>query len=236
MMREKILRPTCSLLCIAVVLAAGFGYGAMGQTKGPAPRSSAESYPAHAQQDVAAIGAARLTRVQVRKAFVSDMDCCLAVEVAVYPQKDHQVEISFDDFTLRVAGTNIAVKPSDARVLAALLPDKTKSDKDVVISQTSHVGYEPGTNDPRTGTRRSGVYSGSGVGVGVGLGGGSQVSNQQERALMQAELTEKGLPEGKTAAPVAGYIYFSLPPQKDKKTAYQLEYTLNGNKLVLLLP
>ncbi len=50
---------------------------------------------------------------------------------------------------------------------------------------------------------------------------------------MELELGEKGLPQGNTAAPVAGYLYFSLPKKKNVK--YQLEYNLNGNKVVLPL-
>ena len=236
-MNEKTLRRRFVLSGLVVVLAAGLGHGAMCQTKGPAPRSSAENYPAHAQQDEATIGAALLTRDQVRKAFVSDMGRCLVVEVAVYPQKNNRVEISLDDFTLRVAGSNIAAKPSDARDLSATLPDKPKADHDVVISQTNRAGYESPSTDPRTGERRpGGVYSGTSAGVGVGLGGSQPSSKDHERIGMLTELTAKALPEGKTAAPVSGYIYFSLPSQKDKKTAYQLEYTLNGNKMVLALP
>jgi hypothetical protein len=48
---------------------------------------------------------------------------------------------------------------------------------------------------------------------------------------METELSEKGLPEGTAAAPVAGYLYFDLP--RDEKAPYQLEYLLNGQKAVL---
>ncbi len=52
-------------------------------------------------------------------------------------------------------------------------------------------------------------------------------------AAMEMELSEKGLPQGSTAVPVSGYVYFSLLPIKNAK--YQLEYTLKGNKVVLAL-
>jgi hypothetical protein len=52
---------------------------------------------------------------------------------------------------------------------------------------------------------------------------------------METELSQKGLPEGKTAAPVAGYLYFSIRDRK-KDAKYQLEYNFNGEKLVLTLP
>jgi hypothetical protein len=51
---------------------------------------------------------------------------------------------------------------------------------------------------------------------------------------METELSEKGLPEGSSAAPVAGYVYFPCPSPK-KKANYQLSYVLNGTKVVLLL-
>jgi hypothetical protein len=51
---------------------------------------------------------------------------------------------------------------------------------------------------------------------------------------METELSQKGLPEGKAIAPVAGYLYFSIPKRK-KSAKYELEYNLNGNKLVLPL-
>jgi hypothetical protein len=50
---------------------------------------------------------------------------------------------------------------------------------------------------------------------------------------MEQELSEKGLPQGSTSTPVSGYLYFSLPENKNAK--YQLEYTLKGNKLTLAL-
>jgi hypothetical protein len=50
---------------------------------------------------------------------------------------------------------------------------------------------------------------------------------------METELTEKSLPQGVTTAPVSGYLYFPLA--KTKNAAYQLEYTVQGNKVALAL-
>jgi hypothetical protein len=52
---------------------------------------------------------------------------------------------------------------------------------------------------------------------------------------MEAELDEKGLLEGAAETPVAGYLYFPLS-KKTKNSRYELEYMLNGNKIVLRLP
>ena len=51
---------------------------------------------------------------------------------------------------------------------------------------------------------------------------------------MEAELSEKGLPEGTASAPVAGYVYF--PVARKKNATMSLEYFLHGEKVVLKLP
>jgi hypothetical protein len=51
---------------------------------------------------------------------------------------------------------------------------------------------------------------------------------------METELDVKGLPEGAVMTPVAGYLYFPLA-KKAKNARYELEYVLNGNKVVLRL-
>jgi len=51
---------------------------------------------------------------------------------------------------------------------------------------------------------------------------------------METELSEKGLPEGTVSAPVSGYVYF--PIARKKNASLQLEYVLNGNKVVVALP
>jgi hypothetical protein len=43
------------------------------------------------------------------------------------------------------------------------------------------------------------------------------------------------LPEGKTASPVAGYLYFPLPLKKTKG-AFELQYTHDGSSANLTLP
>jgi hypothetical protein len=208
--------------------------------RGTVPRASAERYPAHMQQEGTALGARLLSKEQAQKEFSSDVErCCVAVEVAVYPRQDGMIEVSLNDFDLREAGKDIAFKPSSAQVVAGKLQPPPKSDqpgdRDVVISPTTGIGYDTGGIDPVTGLpRRGGVVTSAGVGVGIGK---SRVPDQEEsqadRRTMELELREKGLPEGNTMTPVAGYLYFAVPQKKRAK--YQLEYMLNGNKVVLPL-
>src|SRR5215469_461931 len=127
--------------------------------RGTVPRADANSYPAHVVRDSVSVGAVLLTADQTRKVFASDLDrCCVVVEVAVYPQNGGRVNISSNDFVLRVSGTDIATKPSSADVLAAKLQKKAAPSSpgghDVVVYPTAGVGYESGGYDPVTGQRR----------------------------------------------------------------------------------
>jgi hypothetical protein len=69
----------------------------------------------------------------------------------------------------------------------------------------------------------------------VGIGGGPKpASSDKDRAVMETELSEKGLPEGMTSTPVSGYIYF--PVTRKKNARLELQYKLNGTTVVVSLP
>jgi hypothetical protein len=206
--------------------------------KGTEPRTAAALYSAHSEINGAAIGASLLTADQARRRFVSDINrCCLVVEVAFYPPKDKPLDLSLNDFVLRVKDTDVAAKPSSARIIAASLQKKARADRDVTVSPSYGVTYQSGrTYDPVTGTTQgSGVTQTSGVIVGIGHPGPNAASTDKDRSVMEAELSEKGLPEGTTSTPVAGYIYFPIS-SKRKNSSHQLEYRLGENKVVLSLP
>jgi hypothetical protein len=210
---------------------------AMAAPKGMVPRAMVERYPVHTVHDSVGIGIVLLGSEQVRKAFVSDVDrCCLVVEVALYPAKGKALEVSLNDFALRMSGTDIAAKAASAKLVATTLQKKAEAGRDVTVSPTVGVGYESAGYDPITGGRTSGGMTRS-AGVMVGIGGSSPRpgSTDKDRAAMETELGEKGLPEGSALVPVAGYVYFPLASRK-KGTALQLEYTLSGSKVVLNLP
>jgi hypothetical protein len=209
--------------------------------KGTVPRSGPDKYSAHTEENGVGIGATLLSPSQAKKVFAVDVDrCCLVVEVALYPQKDGLTEVSLDDFALRIAGQDIATRPSSPELVARRLqkPLQPKSDSpDVVVSQTSGIGYTTGGVDPVTGQRRpGGVITTAGAGVGVGVGGSRQPPSapaDPDRRTMELELSEKGLPQGSTSAPVSGYLYFNLAQKKNAK--YQLEYMVGDKKVVLAL-
>jgi hypothetical protein len=226
-----------SKLCVAIILMSATFLLAEGP-KGTEPRPAATSYSAHAELNGIAIGASLFTADQARRAFVSDVNrCCLVVEVAFYPQKGTPLNLSLNDFVLRIKDTDAATKPSSAKVLAASLQKKAGSDRDVTVSPSYGVAYQSGRGyDPVTGSAQgSGVTQTSGVLVGIGHPGPNAASTDKDRTAMEAELSEKGLPEGTASAPVAGYIYFPIASKK-KSANHQLEYKLGDNKVVLSLP
>lgn len=206
----------------------------MAGPKGTVPRSSAAQYPVHAQENGVSLGAKLLSREEARKTFVSDVNrCCIVVEIAFYPDQATSLNVSLNDFALRSKNAASAIKPSSPKVVAASIQQRAASDRDIAIYPSTGIGYESGTAyDPVTGAprRASGVYTQAGVGVAVGGSSGPGVSDK-DRGVMETELTEKGLSEGATAKAVAGYIYFPVPPKK--KGDYQVEYVLEGKRLVL---
>ena len=212
---------------------------------GTVPRSNVTDYAAHASQDNVQIGASLLTHKDLKKIFASDVNqCCLVVEVALYPSKDNFVKISLDDFMLREAGMEIGTKPSTSEVLSARLevqPVPPDREHRAGVNSSSDIGYERTTQ--QTGSERSssgGVVQRSSVGIGVPIGGGgssrlpeSRSTAEGNRRAIEAELREKGLPETSAWDPVAGYLYFSVP--KKKKGGYELVYMVGDRKIVLPL-
>jgi hypothetical protein len=210
------------LICAASLSAAG--------QKGIAPRPAPDQYPAHAQRDGIAIGAKLLTREQTRATFVSGLNrCCLVVELAFYPEKEKPVKVSLSDLSLLVDGVETPIKPSTSKDAATALQKDAESQRDITLYPTVGVGYSSGPN--------KGVYTTLGVDFAVGTAG-STGSSPRDRDTMETELTEKGLPEGAASAPVAGYVYFPYTPprKKNAKAKLQLQYLLNGSKVLITLP
>src|SRR5690242_12759596 len=213
------------LLVLAFVTAASLAAG----PRGTVPKAAANRYAAHVEKDGVSVGAALLTSDEARKTFVSEVNrCCVVVEVALYPPKDRPQPVSLDDFSVRVAGSDAAVKPSTAKVVAASIQKSAESQRDITVSPSVGVGYESGAYGGH------GTYRAVGVAVGVSEPGSHSGSSDRDRDTMQTELSEKGLPEGTASAPVAGYLYFSLT--KKKNTTLQLECVLDGKRIALALP
>ncbi len=229
--------------CVAMVLICISS--SIAQThSGTVPRSAVTDYAAHASQDSVQIGASLLTHKDLKKVFAANVnECCLVVEVAFYPAKDNFVKISLDDFMLREAGMELGTKSSTPEVLSARLevqPVAPDREHRPGVSSSSDIGYERTTqqNGPDRSTS-GGVVQRSSVGVGIPIGGsgGSRLPEggtaEGNRRAIEAELTEKALPETTAWDPIAGYLYFSVP--KKKKGGYELVYMAGDKKVVLPL-
>lgn len=235
-MRKLLMGLAVSAACL---LGNATAAGQSTEAKGISPRTTAERYPAHAQREAVAIGVKLLSPEEAHKAFVANVnDCCLVVEVGLYPHGDKPLDVNFDDFKLRVVGTDTTVKPQTAWQVATALQKNHDKQHDVSVESSVGVGYETGTYiDPVTGQPRHvhGVYTSGGVGVGVDPSGSTSAASDHELEVMKAEFKEKGLAEGSASLPVAGYLYFPIPKKK-KDAKLALEYTIDEEKVTLALP
>jgi hypothetical protein len=227
-MRKK-LWTSIAFAAMASVVSAG--------PKGTVPRENADKYHAHAERDGLGIAAEQLTSDQAHKKFSANVNrCCIVVEVAFYPQKDKPADILLDDFSLRPAETDITARPMSPQVVAARL-DKAPQTTATSVSTTQSVGYESGTYiDPVTGrpVKYHGVTTETGVGVGVDPHGSSGGADR-DRQGVEAELAERGLPEGSASKAVAGYLYFPASIREKKKTPLELTYKLKDQTIILSL-
>lgn len=220
--------------------------------QGTVPRASAEKYAAHAENSGAKIGAARLSSGQITKTFSLDKTLArdvtenlIVLEVGLYPAKDGSLDVALDNFALRVSGGD-AVKASAPTTAVANIPYYLQlgetsgggSGGGIMSAPRPQIDSPTGVNrDPITGMPRRGVGiqpPGADIGGCGGDGGQSgQASIPPERKDLAAKMTERSLPQGKAAAPVSGYLYFSVETKKGEK--YQLQYTVNGKSVVLPL-
>jgi hypothetical protein len=205
--------------------------------EGTAPRVSAAKYRSHAEKDGMSLGAELLPKSQASKVFAANLNsCCLVVQVAAYPEKDNTVDLSLFDFSLIEVQTDKSVRPESPTTVAARLEEKKNPSHGVDVVTYGTVGYESGTYiDPVTGqpVRVRGVSTSAGAGVSNGDSVPADIA-KHDREVIERELYEKGLPEGKASVPVAGYLYFALPNAK-KNAKYQLVYSGCSEPLILPL-
>ena len=188
-------------------------------SNGIRPRGSAADYPTHVTSDGVTIAAAVLPPAQVRKIFSTDLNSggYIVIEVAVYPESAPDVDVSSGDFMLSPAGETSAA-PVSARTIAGVLDRKNSPSRGRDTDVTANVGYETGT-DPVTGRRVSGTYTGVAV-ANRPPGTLAPPPSGPDPWTMKQELEERSLPEGKTAQPVAGYLYFPKLSKKSRNAGY----------------
>ncbi len=175
------------------------------------------------------MAAERIPANQIRSIFASRLTRDYVVlEVALYPDSG-PLTVSPLDFLLR-CGDQL-IRPGTPLAMAARrYPQKSPHRSDLDVHPTLGIGYES-SNDPYYG-RRKGIYTTAGVEVGdwhdpaVG-------STGRDRQIMEEELAERQLPESPVRGPVAGYLYFPIPANKQKNVAYELEWNRAAGRLRL---
>jgi hypothetical protein len=204
------------------------------------PRPAATDYPSHQSNTGATIGAALISHKEVKKIFATDLNRggYIVIEVGVYPMAGIDTDLSPADFLLRTEAGRV-VRPVDATAIATSLGRS----KDHSIGRTSGVyttadvivGHGSGV-DPATGrpTGRTGVGESVGVGVGPSPGSYPYPASGPNSGAMEQELWEKSLPDGKIAAPVAGYLYFPKP--SGKSDGWELTMEGRDGRVRLALP
>jgi hypothetical protein len=177
------------------------------------PRAASADYPAHARAGDVTVAAALVPADQARKLFAADLNRAgyVVVEIGVFPEAGAGVQITADDFMLRTA------RPASARAVADTVDRKENPSRGkqggVGVNTGATIGYESGSgNDPVSGRRR-GVYTSTSVGVDSGTPRYPVAG--RDPAVLERELADKALPEGKTAHAVAGYLYFPKPAGKN---------------------
>jgi len=208
---------------------------------GRTPRSSSSDYPVHEDTSTATIAAVRVPPEQLNKTFPSDFSKKYVVaEVAIYP-KAGAVDIVSMDFVLRLSDGES--HPDTAEEVAGLWRPHTAPHPDVTSSNRPHVTTETGVmvgsgTDPATGRRQTSTGTYESVGVSnyptqapMPSSGKSNVDADR----MEAQLEKWALPEGKTASPVAGYLYFPVSAKRSKG-ALELQYSHEGSSANLKLP
>ncbi len=151
------------------------------------------------------------------------------------PGKD-EIDLANTDFTLQISGLDAEFTPQDPTRTAAGVQQTAPAQRQVGIIPYGSVGYESGPRrNDRYGNQTGGRGVRTSVGVGVILDRNPPASTSQDRRVMQQELEDKGLPQGVTDAPIAGYLYFAVE-KLPKNAEHRLEYeTENGETIVLLL-
>jgi len=167
MFTEVLVRPALLLFAAVVLLLA--------QNPGIPVRSAPTDYATRNVVDGITVAATVVPPDQLRKLFSKDLthEGYVVIEVAVYPAPGKQLDVTPDEFTLRV-GENGAFLPSQTPAQIAAGDKKSRPPSttppqlpdNVHVYQTATIGYESRTNGPYG--RQGGVYTGTSTTVAVG--------------------------------------------------------------------
>ena len=232
-----------SRLVPAFVIAALF-FVPSTQAQGPIgvhPRSPSD-YAISAQLNGATFAASILSSDQVKHIFSADISkSYVVIEVACFPATNSSLDVHPDDFLVKTGTKGEFIQPADGVTVASVIQGKNSHPPPSrpAVQTEAAVGYQTGTD--AYGRRVHSVYTEAGATVGPDpnlppdpRAGGSQ----QDRQNLEYQLMDRSLGEGRTSAPVAGYLYFPIASLKKlPANTYQLQYFGDaGQKVDLPVP
>lgn len=196
---------------------------------GTRPRVSPSDYKVHDSQGGVTIAAEIVPANQVKNLLAADLSRrYIVVEAAAFPSGSLPLEIGEMDFLLR-CGADENIRAANPRAIPyALHGSGRRSTPGPDIYQTAEIGYESGPYG-------RGVTGGTGIAIGLGNSGVSGPLPDPGLQTMEYELEARGFPGGPAAGPVSGFLYFPVPKGKQKKLAYELEYSGPTSRIRLLL-
>ncbi|MGE5570056.1 MAG: hypothetical protein ACM3S5_13560 [Rhodospirillales bacterium] len=219
-------------VCIAALCAAAWSQG------GTEPKAAAADYPIHATVGGVAIGAEYLVHSFSsggQSFFVPDY---LIVEVAVFPPKGKEIQLSAGQFTLRINGKKDVIFPQPAGFVGASLkyPDWEyprsveggigMGPADIILGRRPQEPRFPGDN--RESRRRAPPVPQAPGGV-PGAVEKPQTQTPDEAAVASA------MPEGACNKPVSGHLYFRFQGKTKSIKKLELIYAQGEQQAVLKL-
>ena len=210
------------------VLAAGLACGVamLGQDALPVrPRVEVSEYEIQASTHRVQFGAALLSRSEASRFFTPLEDQYYVVEIAVYPVQGQPVELERDSFRLGTDGKSR--KPQNPHAIATFLfkTAPPAPGMETTSRRSESIGIRRETGRPTE------VFTEQRRGVGISSG---HYWTHEDRERMYSELSSLELPEGSTAEPVAGYLYFSIKSKRPAETV-ELLYRDAGENVTLRL-
>ena len=208
--------------------------------RGVSPRPQASDYPASQSGKTVAIGAVVAPAQKIERMFNGEIAKHYAVlEVAVYPRDGQAVDVDRLDFRLKAGDeTSFAERPSD--VATPWREKNPPSTRPVTVASDTAVVYSR-TSNPVNGKRSGwGVYEGVGATNDPRAAGPTAPpppNRDADSRIIEERVRELLLPEGRTSAPVAGFLFFPLNKAKLRKGAVmELRWTNNGESATLRVP
>lgn len=226
------MRATCLAAIFLATLAAG-------DDSGTTPRSKPSDYPAHQKVKTAELAAVILTPDEVKKIFSSEVArAYMIVEVAVYPADSEKFDVDLLDYSLKIGGQlTHADKPDNVMIPwgnSSRVP--TLGNNGPTVTEDTGVIVAHGT-DPTTGRPRTEVGTWQDVGVSnYPRPADPPPARKPDQTALYNRIAGRALPQGATAKPVAGYLYFPQYGKKRKHDPVALNYSRDDFSVDLSFP